>query len=130
MEKILIDTSAWIEYFRGKEFTLCDQILGLILEDRITNCGLVEFELLHGARKDELPLLDQQLKKLNYSEMTRQDFRKAAELSKLMKSRGKSLKFIDLAIAAFCIERDLILLTLARDFKEIPGLKRLTPNLI
>ena len=78
MENVVIDTSAWIEYFRDKEFTLCDQVQSLILEDRVVNCGPIEFELLNSARKEELAALDTQLKKLAHSEITRQDFRKAA----------------------------------------------------
>lgn len=130
MQQVLIDTSAWIEYFRGNEFTLCDQVSTLLLEDKVVNFGPVEYELLRGARPDELAILDSQMKKIRYAEMTRSDFRRAAELFKVMKAKGKTLQFIDLAIAAFCIERNLILLTLDSDFKDIPGLKRLSPNRI
>jgi predicted nucleic acid-binding protein len=129
VERVCIDTSVWIEYFRRKEFTLGDQVDTLILEERVLNCGPVEFELLHGARKEELSELDNQLGKLDYIEMTRQDFKRAAQLGRAMKARGKTMKFVDLAIAAFCLERNLFLLTLDQDFKDISGLKRLAPNL-
>jgi predicted nucleic acid-binding protein len=130
MQRVLIDTSAWIEFFRGRKFTICDQVFTLILEDRVVNCGLVEYELLLGARKEEIQGLESQLNKLEYLEMEKKDYKNAADLSKVLKARGKNLKFIDLAIASFCIERNLLLLSLDSDFEGIPGLKRLIPNLI
>jgi predicted nucleic acid-binding protein len=96
-----VDSSVWIECLCGRDPALQEQVQALILQDQVMTCGLIEFELLSGARKEELGGLEGQFKKLTYSDMTRHDFRKAAEISKVMKAKGKNLKFMDLGIAAF-----------------------------
>lgn len=128
MKKALIDTSAWIEYFRGELFSVADQVNTLVLEDRAVMCGAVEFELMSGVRKDELGLLESRLSELEYIEFERRDHRLAARLFAKMRAKGRTLKYADLLIAAFCIERDLLFLTLDADFEGIPGLARILAN--
>lgn len=128
MKRVLIDTSAWIEYFRENEFSLADQVSSLVLEERVVLCGVVEYELFRGAHKEERADLEARLNELEYIEFERRDHRLAASLFKKMRSVGKTLHYTDLLIAAFCIARGLILLTLDRDFDGIPGLQRLSPN--
>jgi predicted nucleic acid-binding protein len=128
LKKVLVDTSAWIELFRGGPFPLADQVNTLVLEDRALLCGAVEFELLSGARREERQLLESKLAELEYHEFERRDHHLAARLFKKMQALGRTLKYADLMIAAFCIERDLLLLTLDSDFEGIPGLNRLHPN--
>ena len=107
---------------------MADQVNTLVLEDRAVMCGAVEFELMSGVRKDELGLLESRLSELEYIEFERRDHRLAARLFAKMRAKGRTLKYADLLIAAFCIERDLLFLTLDADFEGIPGLARILAN--
>lgn len=128
MKKVLVDTSVWIEMLQGGQFPIADQLNSLLQEDRVVLCGAVEFELLGGARKQERSALETQLNELEYHEFERRDHRRASQIFKHMQSLGKTLKYADLMIAAFCMERGFLLLTLDSDFDGIPGLARLKPN--
>ena len=51
-EKILVDTTVWVLYFRGDE-TVKDKMLSLILEDNIVTTEIVIMETLRGARSQK-----------------------------------------------------------------------------
>lgn len=125
----MLDTSVWIACLRGAAFSLEDQVQSLVLQDRVLLCGTIEFELLAGVRKEERQGLEKTLAELEYRELLRDDHRKAAALSREPRAKGKTLQYMDLLIAAFCIRRKLALMTLDRDFDGIAGLLRLVPNL-
>ena len=51
MDKIIIDTSAWIDSFRpGENQGLSLVVKDLILKDRVLLPGIIKAELLRGAR--------------------------------------------------------------------------------
>lgn len=129
MERVVIDTSVWIEFFRNAPFTLEDQIKTLLLGNRPVMCGLVEMELFSGADESEKNMIKAKFSEMDYLEMNRDDYAKASSLYQTMRARGKILQRIDLLIAAFCVQRGLLLMTLDKDFEGIPGLERLRPNL-
>lgn len=48
-EKILVDTTVWVLFFRGDE-SVKDKMLSLILEDKIVTTEIVIMETLRGAK--------------------------------------------------------------------------------
>ena len=68
MDKVIIDTSAWIESFRPKSkkgFSLL--VKDLILQNRVLMPGIIRAELLRGARnKREFNQLSDLLKGVAY----------------------------------------------------------------
>lgn len=57
-ELTLIDTSAWIEFFRGRD-PLASEVDDLLARDLAATCGVVELELVAGLREDEDYVLEQ-----------------------------------------------------------------------
>jgi predicted nucleic acid-binding protein len=53
MPDVLVDTSIWIDAFRGANPTVKNALDSLLAEDRVVFCGVVEMELLHGIRPKE-----------------------------------------------------------------------------
>ena len=68
MDKVIIDTSAWIESFRpgsGKSFQRL--VKDLIIQDLVLLPGIIKTELLRGTKnKKEFNQLNQMLKGLTY----------------------------------------------------------------
>ena len=127
--EVLADTAVWIAFFRrgrGDETQqrLADALEQLILEDRVVFCGVVEMELLQGARDAERAGLGAALSALDYVEATHEDFRQAGELLGSLRRRGVTIPATDGLIAAQCVRRGIILLENDKHFGEVEGLRR------
>ena len=72
---------------------LADTLEQLILEDRVVYCGVVEMELLQGARDSECAGLEAALSALDFVEATREDFRQAGELLGSLRWRGVTIDY-------------------------------------
>jgi predicted nucleic acid-binding protein len=125
MASVLVDTSVWVEAFRGKEAKIKGRVDSLLDADRVVLCGVVELELIHGLRDKErreiIPLLDV----LPFLEAERQDWRASGELLAVLRSRGKSIPATDGLIATLCLRHQLTLFTLDKHFEGIPNLRLL-----
>ena len=53
MESVLLDTSVWIDAFRGKTPDIVAVTQGLLNDDRVLTCGPVIFEIKRGLRPPE-----------------------------------------------------------------------------
>ena len=126
--QVLIDTSIWIEYFRGKDQKLVESVRNLIRTRRATLCGVVLSELLAGVRtKKNRDTLKQTLDALEYAEVSRNTWILAGELSGNLNHQGISIPLTDLILAALALENDLELFTLDSHFERIPEIKRFNP---
>lgn len=125
MASVLVDTSAWVEAFRGKDAEIKGMVDSLLDSDRVVLCGVIELELIHGLkdkeRREIIPLLDV----LPFLEAERQDWRASGELLAALRSRGKTIPATDGLIATLCLRHKLTLLTLDKHFEGIPNLKLL-----
>ena len=66
INRYLVDTSIWVEFFRGKSQVIRNRIIDLLTEDRIVICAVVVAELLLGARgKKEIEFVKQKLTQMN-----------------------------------------------------------------
>lgn len=54
---VVVDTSIWIEFFRGKHLEIVRTLTRLLDEDRVLLAAPVRLELLSGSRKLELARL-------------------------------------------------------------------------
>jgi predicted nucleic acid-binding protein len=124
MAGVLIDTSVWIEAFRGKDPRLQETVDALLDQERVVLCGLVELEMLQGFRADEGALFASLFEALAYAEADRQDWRAAGFLLAGLRARGITIPGTDALIAALCLRHDLLLLTLDKHFDQIPQLRR------
>lgn len=121
--RILVDTTAWIEFFRGKS-KVADHLEMLLIENAVCTCGVVMFEVLQGIKSEgEKNKILSILATLPYFEMTKKLWQSAAELSLSLKKNGVNLPLSDIFIAVIAVENDLSIYTLDNHFTQIPNLK-------
>lgn len=116
---ILVDTSVWIDYFNGTENPQTDLLDRSIVEGSVAIGDLIFLEILQGIRDDnEYRQTKQSLLTLDQHEMFgRERAGKCAENYRALRKKGITIrKTADVIIATFCIENDLPLLFLDRDF--------------
>ena len=121
--RVLVDTSIWIEFFRAKKKIL-DSLEVLLMENAVWTCGIVIFEVMQGIKtgQEKSAILDA-LSILRYTEMTKSLWQKSADLAISLKKNGMTLPYSDIFVATMALEHDLSLFTLDRHFEKIPGLK-------
>jgi len=114
---ILIDTSAWVEFFRGRDpmATLVDDALSA---NDAAICGPIETELRRGLlnereRKNFLPLLGG-CHPLSEPEDL---WTEAGELGFRLHRRGVTPKTLGLLIATYALSHSCAILTADRDFR-------------
>jgi predicted nucleic acid-binding protein len=130
----LIDTSAWIEFFRPKGDP---QIKALVrdlmaIKQAAYTCP-VAFELLTGARKDELKHLHTGLGLATRIVLRPEHWDLAGSSNAALRARGINLPASDLLIAIVAHAQNLSLLAKDAHFEVIrklalPQLKILNPN--
>ena len=106
MDKVIIDTSVWIDSFRPR----ADQSLQLLVKDLILSelvllPGIIEAELLRGAKnKKEFNQLSQLLKGLTYLAVDEGFWERLSEFSFQLFRKGIVVPLTDTYIALLCIE--------------------------
>ena len=116
---IFVDSSVWIDYFRGiatKETERLDELLGT---EPIAIGDLVLAEVLQGFKNDrDFNQAKKLLTSLVMVDMLGREIAiQAARNFRLLRERGITIrKTIDTLIATYCIENDLALLHSDRDF--------------
>lgn len=51
LSRILPDTCAWIDFFKGNRTPLAESLEKSLLQREVLTCGVVLYELLQGVRK-------------------------------------------------------------------------------
>jgi predicted nucleic acid-binding protein len=113
---ILIDTSAWIEFFRGRD-PLASAVDEVLAGNEAALCGPVEVELRRGLahereRRKVLPLLDA----CRLLAQPAQLWTEAGDLGFALRRRGVTPKTVDLLIATYALSHSASLLTADADF--------------
>ncbi len=119
---VLIDTSVWIEYFRGTEVREA-HLLHQLLEDEadLCICGPVLTEVLQGIRDDkQYEKTKSELESLLYLPLKKDQYVEAAMLYRKCRKHGETIRSpIDCVIAACAIASSVPLLQRDRDFEII-----------
>jgi len=131
---ILIDTSAWIEFFRRQgsvEFK--SRVADLIAARCAAYTCPVHFELVMGARKDEMPVLSQGLGFATRIAATENHWNKASQCAVTLRAMGMNIPALDLLIASVALSENLPLLAKDAHFEIIrehsmPALNILSPQ--
>ena len=117
---ILVDSSVWIDYFRGVATARTDRLDGLLGVEPLAIGDLILTEVLQGftAERDFEQAL-RLLASLTLVEIGGQDLAvQAARNFRTLRGHGVTVrKTIDTLIATRCIEDDLLLLYSDRDFE-------------
>ena len=116
---ILIDSSVWIDYFRGASTAQTDKLHSLLTTERLAVGDLIVAEVLRGFRDDVA--FEQARRVLDAFVMIElcgyHIALEAAKNYRLLKARGVSVrKTVDTIIATRCIADGLSLLHSDKDF--------------
>jgi predicted nucleic acid-binding protein len=121
--RILADTCAWIDFFRGRQTPLADALGDSLMRAEVVMCGVVLCELLQGIKnQSEEVLVQNAFQALSHLEMTRELWIGAGQLSAQLRSSGHTLPFSDIVIAAIALDSGSTILTIDRHFEAVPGL--------
>lgn len=125
--RILADTSVWIEFFKSVSDT-GDMLASLLAQNTVCTCGIVLFELMQGIKsEEEKAAILSILSELTYFEMPAALWQEAAGLSQMLKKKGLALPLSDIFIASIAIEHNLSIFTLDKHFEQIPGVNIYRP---
>lgn len=116
---ILVDTSVWIDYFKGVENPHTDLLDASIVESSVAIGDLIFLEILQGIARDRDYIRTKQslLAFDQYEMLSKSMAIQCAENYRALGTRGITIrKTADVIIATFCLEYDLPLLFLDRDF--------------
>jgi predicted nucleic acid-binding protein len=121
MDKIIIDTSAWIDAFRPKaKKGLGLLVKDLILQDRVLMPGIIKAELLRGTRtKSEFDRLSDLLKGITYLSVPDEFWERLAEFSFQLFRKGITVPLADTYIALLCLENKVPILHRDKHFDLI-----------
>ena len=121
---LVVDSSVWIDFFNARNSVARHELRRLLHDGhtRLVVPDLVLYEVLRGFR-DERALRQARLllQTLSVEPCGGEDIAlAAAEHYRLLRARGITVRSsIDVMIAAFCIERDYLLLHSDRDYDAI-----------
>lgn len=116
---ILVDSSVWIDFFRGTTTPATDALNGLLLTDKLAIGDLILTEVLQGfASERDFLTAQRMLGSLDLVVIGGADVMiVAARNYRLLRERGITVrKTIDTLIATRCLVDDLVLLHDDRDF--------------
>jgi len=121
---LVVDSSVWIDFFNGRDSAARVELRRLLADGRtrLVVPDLVLFEVLRGFRAERSMRQARQLLQTLHVEACGGEALAlvAATHYRDLRSRGITVRSpIDMMVAAFCIERDYLLLHSDRDFDAI-----------
>ena len=119
---ILVDTSAWIDFFRGKG-RLASAVDTALESAEAALCGPVMTEIRRGLRREQRGRVLGLLEGCQLLEQPDDLWAIAGDLGALLARRGQTVKTLDLLIATYAIAHGARLLTADADFKAIARAK-------
>ena len=123
MAEVLIDTSAWIAFFRGHE-PLASRVDAALADGSAAVCGMIELEVLQNVRPGE-----EDVRSLMHSALRLRteegDYREAGERLAGLRRRGVTLPVTDGLIAQLALRYGVPLLEFDKHFGHIEGLERI-----
>lgn len=121
MDKVLVDTSVWIDFFRKKEPSY-SRVLKLLDEDKICCIGLILAELIQGAKsREEVKTIKDFTYVFSFLDESGKLWEKAGELAYSLKRSGKQIGLSDCYIAIASNNEKVGILTLDNHLDTIRG---------
>jgi predicted nucleic acid-binding protein len=121
LDKVLVDTSAWIEFFKKKE-PWYGVVSGLMDDKRVCCAGIILAELIQGVRSEkEMDVLRDFRHVFAFLDESVDHWQAAGELSHALLRKGKSVGLSDCYLAAAAKASRIQVLTLDKHFEMIKG---------
>jgi predicted nucleic acid-binding protein len=125
-ERVLIDTSVWIAFFRNTSPELSEKVDDLISNAEVYVPQIVIAELIQGARSDrEISTIESLVDAFTIVGQTENSWAKAGKLAYSLKKRGKTVNLADCYIAVIAKEQGCKIYTLDVHFKDIQKIARI-----
>jgi len=119
-DRVLVDTSVWISFFRHADHAISDRLSALLRNGNPAYTGLIATELRRGAKSaKELEVLDELFRSIEYLPMKEEYFNGAGDLGRFLMQKGVSVGTIDLLLAYIAIETNAALYSLDHHFPAI-----------
>ena len=121
---ILVDTSAWIDYFNKPDSKTGKTVEQILRKRRALLAGIVLTEILQGAKiKTEFEAILESMLVLPLLEASLTTWIEAGRISFALRKKGITIPTTDLIIASLALENNCSILTLDPHFQKIPGVK-------
>ena len=118
----IVDTSVWIDFFRGDP-SVRALLEKLIIADRAYTAGPILYELLQGIKSSpERKQVKEALLSTHYLELASNDWEGAASLAAELRKMGVILPMTDILIACLAKNNDLEVISFDGHFDRVPGL--------
>jgi len=124
----MLDTSAWVDVFRGRTPELLAACRDLLTRDRVLTCSPVVFELRRGLGRRNRKAVLQLIDAVPRFPVTEEDWDAAGDLDGQLRRKGVTIPPIDVLIAQVCLRHGVPLLAVDRHFEKVPGLKLHVPS--
>jgi predicted nucleic acid-binding protein len=119
-DKVLIDTSVWVDFFRKNESPVSVKVREYLKLNQVCYAGPILVELYQGAKSHrEIEILDQLFDTISYVDMTREHYHHAGMVSQRAAREGKVFSTIDVILAVLAHDAGLSLFSLDRHFQDI-----------
>ena len=127
VEKILIDTSIWIDYFRNKSSKISEKVDSILSNHEVYVPKIVIAEPIQGAKSErEISVIEDFLGAFNIIDQKEDTWLKTGRLCFNLRKKGKNVNLTDCYIAIIADEHKCQILTLDEHFKEIQKMLPIT----
>lgn len=119
-DKILIDTSVWIEFFRKKGSPVSEKVREYLKLDTACYTGPIVIELLQGSKTPrEIQIIEELFNAMTYIDINRQHYHHAGLISQKAAREGNIFSVVDVILATLAYKEKLSLFSLDRHFADI-----------
>jgi len=119
-ERVLVDTSVWVSYFRGGTPSISEKVDRLLDGAEVCIPKVVLAELIQGAKSErEISTIEDFFDAFTILDQKQDTWVKAGKLSRKLKNKGKTVHLLDCYIAVIAEENACAVFTLDTHFKEI-----------
>ena len=119
-DKLLIDTSVWVDFFRKKDSPISMKVREYLKLNQVCYTGPILVELYQGAKTQrEIEILDQLFDTISYVDITRKHYHQSGMVSQKAAREGKLFSTIDVILAVLAHDEGLSLFSLDRHFHDI-----------
>jgi len=119
-DKILIDTSVWIDYLQNEDSPISQKMDRMVSEAEVYVPNIVIAELIQGAKSSkEIAVIEDFLDAFHIIDQKEETWIKAGRLSYDLKKRGQTIHLLDCYIAVIALEWGCRIFTLNRHFRDI-----------
>jgi predicted nucleic acid-binding protein len=126
-ERVLIDTSVWIAYFRNTSPQLSERVDELMSDAKVCVPRIVVAELIQGSKSErEITTVESFVDAFTIIDQTEDTWTKAGKLAYSLKKKGKTVNLADCYIAVIAQEQDCSVYTLDEHFKDIQKVTKIS----